>query len=78
MEHIEYPKWKYRGKEAVLVHTEQEESALGEGWADAPTEAQEAAEAIDPRDAEIEALKAQLAEAKAAKPRKRQPDDEAT
>lgn len=70
MEHVEYPKWQYKGAKAVLVNSAEEAEALGEGWADAPSEAKEEAEAIDPRDAEIEALKAQLAEAQAPKPRK--------
>lgn len=61
----EYPKWKYKGAKGVLVNSAAEEKALGKGYADAPTEEAPAPE-VDPRDAEIEALKAQLAAAQAA------------
>ena len=35
----EYPKWKYQGTQGRLVESADEEAALGEGFADAPTEA---------------------------------------
>lgn len=66
----EYPKWKYKGAKGVLVNSADEEKALGDGYADAPTEEASAPE-VDPRDAEIEALKAQLAAAQAGGKRKR-------
>lgn len=36
MEYIEFPKWKYRKDEAVLVDDAATEKALGKGWGDAP------------------------------------------
>lgn len=71
MDHIEYPKWKYQGAKAVLVHSEQEETDLGDGWADAPTDAQGTAQQVDPRDAEIAELREQLAKAQARTPAKK-------
>jgi hypothetical protein len=62
MEHIEFPKWKYQGTKGVLVNNADEESTLGDGWSDQPSEAS-AEPVVDPRDAEIEALRAALAEA---------------
>jgi hypothetical protein len=62
MEHIEFPKWKYQGATAKLVHNTEEEAALGDGWGDQPSDASAEPE-VDPRDAEIEALRAALAEA---------------
>ncbi len=38
MEHQEYPKWKYRDMVGVLVHSDAHERALGDGYADAPSE----------------------------------------
>lgn len=36
-QHNEFPKWKYhRSLEPRIVHDPEEESALGEGWADTP------------------------------------------
>ena len=57
---IEYPKWKYRGADGVLVHSAEEEAALGDGWADQPSEVSPAPE-VD----ESEALKARIAELEA-------------
>lgn len=62
MEHQEFPKWKYQGAKGVLVNNAGEESALDEGFSDQPTAEPEAAP-VDPRDAEIAALKATLAKA---------------
>ena len=32
-----YPKWKYHAeKPALIVHSEEEEKALGKGWAESP------------------------------------------
>lgn len=62
MEHVEFPKWKYKGAKAKLVQNADEESALGDGWGDQPSDAS-AEPAVDPRDAEIAALRAALAEA---------------
>lgn len=33
---MEYPKWKYRGKEARIVENREEEVALGLGWVNEP------------------------------------------
>jgi hypothetical protein len=36
---MSYPKWKYHAvKEALIVGSEAEERALGEGWAESPAE----------------------------------------
>lgn len=61
---IEFPKWKYKGAESKLVNSAEEEVALGEGWGNAPVEPS-TEPVIDPRDAEIAALKAALAESQA-------------
>lgn len=38
----EYPKWKYHAFEVPkIVHSKEEETALGEGWSDRPVEATE-------------------------------------
>lgn len=39
----EFPKWKFKGEEAVLVEDAQEELDLGEGWVDSYFEAKEIA-----------------------------------
>jgi hypothetical protein len=65
MDHIEYPKWKYQGALGKLVNSAEEEAELGDGWADQPSDAHTELE-VDPRDAEIEALRQALAEAQAA------------
>lgn len=61
----EFPKWKYQGGpgaagKAVLVNSVEEEAKLGDGWADAPSDVVPEP-VVDPRDAEIASLKAQLA-----------------
>jgi len=33
----EYPKWKYDGMEGILVADAEEETALGDGYTDAPS-----------------------------------------
>lgn len=65
MEHVEFPKWKYKGTTGKLVNSAEEEAKLGKGWADQPSEEPPEPE-VDERDAEIEALRAALAEAQAA------------
>ena len=35
---IEFPKWKYKGDEAVVVADKEAEKALGAGWKDAPAD----------------------------------------
>ena len=74
MEKIEYPKWKYAATGAVLVQDAAEEAALGDGYEDSPADVQPVP-VIDPRDAEIEALKAELA---AQKPKRRAAADTAS
>lgn len=58
----EFPKWKYKGNQGSLVNSAAEEKAIGKGYTDAPTESVSPPEP-DPRDAEIEMLKIQLAAA---------------
>lgn len=62
----EFPKWKYKGAKGVIVNSADEEAALGEGYADAPTEEASAAGA-DPKDARIAELEAQLLAAQGSK-----------
>lgn len=39
MEKVEYPKWKYHpNKEAIIVHSKQEERKLGSAWVDSPAD----------------------------------------
>lgn len=45
----QYPRWKYSGKEALIVDTPEDEEALIGDWFDSPTEA---AEAVDTPDKE--------------------------
>ena len=41
MEIVEFPKWKYRGDEAVLVDNAKDEKALGKDWCDTPSDPDE-------------------------------------
>lgn len=44
---MSYPKWKYHAKkEAVIVHSEEEEQGLGKGWHEAPVEKEEKQEEV--------------------------------
>jgi hypothetical protein len=43
----QYPRWKYSGKEALIVDTPEDEEALVGDWYDSPTEAAEAADTPD-------------------------------
>ena len=63
--HVEFPKWKHHATEpSVVVHSEEEEDALGDGWVNFKSELeqpQEPAEASE--EDELNALR-QIAEEK--------------
>ena len=44
-EPIDFPKWKYKGDDAVLVDDKEAEKALGAGWKDAPAAPKDAPDA---------------------------------
>lgn len=53
----EFPKWKYHDtQQAVIVHNEDENVALGDGWRDTVEAAKEADDSLDKKEALIAEL----------------------
>lgn len=66
---MSYPKWKYHAKlEAKIVHSEDEEKALGKEWAESPAEFQK------PAGSYVEHMEAWPAKSEEKKPKKAKKD----